>query len=355
MRKGMKRSRTTYIMATILLTLHTVCVHAADYVYSAGYGLQFSWQTDDRVGVTTGNVSYGEMEQLSFWASSKESASRQDRSLYAVGYQLKPSTTYYSYSPYRWAEVFDAHSIQCRYDQQTQSGNGSTAGIATCDYQMAKAETSTADCTFPYRHIGGVMRISFLAPAAMTIAGLKVSAETPALATAAVMDIIGQKILPGGYADALTLTTENISVAKGEETVLYLSLPAQDLSSTMLSLTVKDDKGAETLIATLKGPDVKAGCLYEMPLSKTSGAAAKASAPLKETAPQPAAGITNPVAHADDFPTDTDYKCDVTSSISPLHLINIYNSSYYTLQGVKTTTPTKGQVYLHKGKKIIFY
>lgn len=344
--------RTIIICSAALLL--SVEAWAIGYEFRQGKGLELSWQTDDRVGVTTGNVSYGTMEQLSFWTSSKESASRLDRSLYAVGYQLKPTTTYYSYSPYKWVENFDAHNIRCRYDQQKQSGNGSTSGLALCDYQMTKATTSTSDCTFPYRHIGGVMRISFLAPTAMTIAELKITTDTPTLATTAVMDIIDQKVVLEGYAAALKLTTENISVAKGEEAVLYLSIPAQDLSSTMISISVKDDKGAETSIATLKGPNIKAGYLYDMPLTKVSRAAAKAFAPTKEAAPQKAAGISNPVAHAEDILTDTDYKCEVVSSISPLHINNIKDNNYYTLQGMKTTMPVKGQVYIHKGKKTIF-
>lgn len=340
-----------FCLTAVLLSVE---VKAVSYEYQEGKGLKLSWQTKDRVGITLGNVNNGEMEQLSFWASSTESASPLDRQLYAVGYLLKPDATYYSYSPYKWSAKFDARAIECRYDNQTQSGNGSTSGLVSCDYQMAKATTSTSDCTFLYRHIGGVMRISFLAPTAMTIAELKVTTDTPTLATTAVMDIIDQKVVLDGYADALTLAIDHISVTKGEETVLYLSVPAQDLSSTVISISVKDDNGAETSIATLKGPNVKAGYLYEMPLAKASRAAAKAFAPTKEAAPMRAAGIANPLAHAEDFPIDNDYECELPNAVSHAYINNIIINDYFNLNGIKAETLIKGNTYIHRGKKIIW-
>lgn len=288
---------------------------AIGYEYRQGKGLELSWQTDDKIGITTGNISYGEMEQLTFWASSRESASRLDRSLYAVGYQLKPATTYYTYSPFRWIEKFDAHNILCRYDQQMQSGNGSTSGLASCDYQMAQATVSATEYTFPYRHIGGVMRISFLAPAAMTIAELSVTTETTTLATVAVMDIINKRVSLDEYSDVLTLKTENISVAKGEETVFYISVPAQDLSSTALSISVKERNGNIFPIATILGPDVKAGKLYDINLKEPSRTAARtiqnvqqgSSPSIQAPKIQRVAGIANPLAHTEDILLDSSY------------------------------------------------
>lgn len=297
--------RTIIICSAALLL--SVEAWAIGYEFRQGKGLELSWQTDDRVGVTTGNVSYGTMEQLSFWTSSKESASRLDRSLYAVGYQLKPATTYYSYSPYRWASVFDAHNIQCRYDQQKQEGNGSTFGLASCDFQMAKATTSSTDCTFPYRHIGGVLRISFPAPSAMTIAALCITTETPTLATVAVMDIIDQKVTLDGYSTALTLKTENLSVANGGEVVLYLFIPAQNLSSQKLTMSVKDGKGSNVPLATILGPNVKAGKLYDINLKGQSRAAVQSIQHVQEAVMQRAAGIANPLAHIEDMSFDMSY------------------------------------------------
>ncbi len=335
--------------------LISVGVHAANYTFRSGYGLEFSWQTDDRVGVTSGNVTYGEMEQLSFWTSSTTTASRNDRSLYAVGYQLKPEMTYYSYSPYKWSAEFDAKAIECRYDDQTQNSNGNTATLASCDYQMASATTSTTACTFSYQHIGGVFRISFSAPAAMTIKELLITTDTPVLATIAVMDIIEQKVALDGYSNKLNLMTENISVNKGEEVVIYMVLPAQDLSSTSLSMSVKDEMNNEIPIATVVGPNIKAGYLYDMNLSGHSPAKTpKAFLPAKESAPEKVSGIANPTVHAEDFLIDTDYKCEVVTSISPLRINKIKDNNYYNLQGMKTTKPVKGQVYIHKGKKTIF-
>lgn len=341
--------RTIIICSAALLL--SVEAWAIGYEFRQGKGLELSWQTDDRVGVTTGNVSYGEMEQLSFWTSSKEQASRQDRSLYAVGYQLKPATTYYSYSPYRWASVFDAHNIQCRYDQQKQEGNGSTFGLASCDYQMAKATTSSTDCTFHYRHIGGVLRISFPAPSAMTIAALCITTETPTLATVAVMDIIDQKVTLGGYSTALTLTTENLNVTKAEEVTLYLAMPAQDLSSTNICISVRDDGGNITPLGSFLGPNVKAGRLYDVNLNHKKQAPVAGRTDVAKVMPEAtASGIANPLARTEDFLLDEEYICAVSTpkAETPTH-----DNDYYNLLGVKAVAPIKGNVYIHQGKKIL--
>lgn len=300
----------------------SVEVHAADYTFRSGYGLEFSWLTDDRVGITTGNSSYGVTEQLSFWTS-KTAVLRNERSLYAVGYQLKPGTTYYSYSPYKWKEGFDARTIECRYDKQSQNGNGSTAALASCDYQMASALTSSTACTFSYKHIGGVLRVSFRVPSAMTVEELKITTETPTLATTAVMDIIDQKVTLGGYAAALTLKTENISVANGGEVVLYLFIPAQNLSSTKLTISAKDGNSNNVPLATILGPNVKAGRLYDISLNGQSRAAARTLQNVNnetlqnvnESDIQRVAGIANPLARAEDILLDKSYSVQYVQAV----------------------------------------
>ncbi len=296
---------------------------AIDYVSRQGKGLELSWQTEDRVGVTSGNVVYGEMEQLAFGASNNASASRNDRSLYAVGYLLKPEMAYYSYSPYKWTSVFDARNIQCRYDQQKQVGNDNPSGLAACDYQMAAATASSDAISFSYKHIGGVLRISFLAPSAMTIASLNITADNPVLATVASMDIVSQKVQLGDFAATMTLETGNLSVTKGSEVVLYLFLPAQNLSSSKLGISVKDGNGNSITLATILGPDVKAGRLYDIDLKGQARAAAKTLRNIRqddlqddqESTAQRAAGIANPLAHIDDILLDKSFSVQYVQAV----------------------------------------
>ncbi len=351
----MQKIRKVLIPVAVLLCSSA---SAVNYTFRQGHGLEYSWQTDDRVGITSGIVSYGKMDQLSFWASSKAGTSQNERSLYSVGYQLKTEMQYYSYSPYQWSADFDAHNIRCRFDQQTQNGNGSTSGLASCDYQMASATTSSTDCSFAYQHIGGILRISFPAPATMVMTGLSISTDSPALATTAVMDIIEQKVIPDGYSSELTLQTENLSVKKGEEVVLYVACPAQNLSSMLLTISVNDDASGY-LLGSLLGPNVKAGRLYEISLGASSRAATRTLQNVQqdylqnvqETNIQRIAGISNPLAHAEDFLIDNDYN-PVVAVASPM-ADKRKNDDYYTLDGMRTASPRKGKVYIHKGKKIV--
>lgn len=308
---------TTVIIRHTLLLIATILstgTWAMDYVFQSGYGLQLGWQTDDMVGITTGKVSFGEMEQLSFWTSSRAGATRQDRSLYAVGYQLKTNTLYYSYFPYTWSEAFDAHSIICRYDAQTQNGNSNAASLTACDYQSASAETSATACQFAYRHSGGVMRISFPAPATMTIRSLSLTAESPAIATTAALDIIDGTMTAKDHAKSLVLQTSNISVTKGQQVVLYLASPPQDLTSVILKVIATDGNGNEHRIARIMGPNVKAGRLYDIALTDGSQTAAK-GATATGMASQvnglsqhiTLQGIANPTVHTEDILLDPDY------------------------------------------------
>lgn len=357
-RKNIAKMVKNVLCAATALFL-SVETFAVSYTYLPEYGLQVSWQTDDRVGITTGNISNGTMEQLSFWTSSSAS-SPNDRSLYTVGYLLKPNTAYYSYSPYKWAETFNAGNIKCTYNQQTQTGNDNTSALAKCDYQMAKATTSSSACSFAYKHIGAILRISFLAPADMQIAALNLKTESPTLATAATMDIISQTVTPEDFAATMTLHTENISVAKGAEVVLYMACPPQDLSATSLSITATDGNGNETLLATTYGPNIKSGYLYDFALNKQHRSLSfSKKQQTAESAPLRASGIANPTAHIEDFPIDSDYACSITAvNTDSKPNLNTNNENlknhYYTLDGTQTTNPQKGNVYFHKGKKIFY-
>lgn len=337
-----------------------LCIHASavNYTFRPDYGLELSWQTDDRVGVTTGTATYDVMEQLSFWVSSKQTTSPLERNLYSVGYKLKTETTYYSYSPYRWTETFDAHNIQCRYEQQEQNGNGSTANLAPWDFQMAAATTTSSGCTFSYKHVGSILRFSFPAPAAMTIAEFRVTTETPALATTAVMDIIDQKVTPDGYSTAMVLLTKNISVARGEEVVLYLACPPQNLSTTLLNVSVVDDNGISVPLASFAGPNIKAGRLYDIAFGGASRTAAKTLQNVQQLGLQNVqasdiqrvAGIANPLAQAEDILLDTEYVCAVKAPATDKRTLT---DNYYTLDGMRTASPRTGNIYIHKGKKIV--
>lgn len=298
------------VLTFVLLPLN---MYAMAYDYSCDYGLKVGWQTDDKVGITTGNVTFGMMEQLTFSASATPSAQQKDRSLYSVGYQLKSGTTYYSYRPYQWQEAFDANNIQCRYTGQRQNGNGSTAHLSAYDYQMAAPIVAAEGCIFTYRHVGGILRITFLAPSAMTITSLTITAQDATIATATTMNIISQDTEVSDHANSLTLQTENLNVAKDEEVVLYVALPPQDLSSKTIEISVADGSNAMQTIASVIGPDIKAGMLYDITLTDAPSAAkAKAGNTTLLTMPT-AVGIANPIARTTDILTDPNFSVQYVS------------------------------------------
>lgn len=330
----------------------------ADYIYRPDDGLTFSWKTDDAVGITTGTTN-----QLKFWASSKASATTNERELYAVGYKLKQNTAYYSYSPYKWGATFDATTIQCTYNGQNQDGNASTAGLATYDYQMAAATSTNNACMFVYRHIGSFIRLTFRAPRTMSIAELTLQAETAAIATTATMNLTSATVSLGEKASSFTLTTNNITVTEGEGVALYLTLPAQDLTASELDIVIGDASGTKTRLARIKGMMLKAGMLYEIPLADVQ--AQSHARQLKQTITTDGSrastdGISNPKVQSANITIDPDYQMEaitlpddgtITEIKETKH--NNENDTYYNLGGIITKPHGRKSLYIHKGKKII--
>lgn len=350
-----RNSAQKMLKRVIIITLVSACafvhVGAIDYTYRDSYGIELSWQADNRVGITTGNISYGEMEQLAFWTSTSAMASRNDRSLYAIGYQLKTNTMYYSYSPYRWMESFDARAIKCDYTHQSQMGNGNAAGLAVVDFQMAKSMVGATECNFSYSHIGGVLRISFPAPETLDNATLSISAQKPVISTKATMDILTETAFPEERAYDLSLSCQNLSVSKGQQVVLYLACPAQDLSSEELDIIITDDNGTEHTVARIIGPDIKAGKLYNIAI----GSSSQSEAPtMPRLTPKAVAGVANPTVHTDDILIDETFVLQIVD-ITGITAIPSENSNgtHYNLSGIKVSNPKNGEIYISNGKKYI--
>lgn len=333
---------------------------AMDYLYEQEKRLALAWNTNDKVGITTGVPNYGMMEQLAFWVSSKTSSAPNERSLYATGYALRENTHYYSYSPYMWQDDFDAQHIPCPYTGQKQAANADAKHLSAFDYQMADATPAAGACTFRYKHTGGVLRVSFLAPSAMTLHAVSIKAQTEVLANATEMNIVNQSVTPSGYSKTITLATDNFNVLPGEKVVCYLAVAAQDLSAEKLTVTITDYDGYEQPLATVMGPDIKAGKMYDVAITQTTNA----SKPLHSADKQrqrpiaTAVGVSYPVVVTSAIPIDDTYTVqyveqpDVPTAISvPSHTDN--SGAYYTISGVRVTKNQKGSIVIFKGKKII--
>lgn len=339
--------------------LHFAEASAMDYMYEQGKRLTLAWNANDKVGITTGIANYGMMEQLTFWVSSKIMSAPNERSLYAVGYSLKENTHYYSYFPYSWQNAFDAHNIPCTYEGQKQMANADASHLSAFDYQMADATPAAGACIFSYQHIGGVLRVSFSAPAAMTICSLNINAKTEALVNATEMNIIEKNVTHIGHTKTIRLATDNFCVLPGEKVVCYLAVAVQDLSGEVLNITITDSSGREQTIATIKGPDIKAGRMYDMALTQMQNAAKydNAAAKLRQRPVVTASGVANPVARTTDILVDESYTVqhveqpDVPTALENVTIEN--NGVYFTLSGLRGGNVSRDKICIYKGKKII--
>lgn len=323
-----------------------VMAQASDYRYVAGQGVVCGWSINDRTGMTTGSVNVtGKVQQLCYYVTTVDPVMPQYASTNAIGYALTANSTYYSYYPYKWNSDFNPESIDCNYTEQQQEGNGTLAHLYAKDLSIAKVQTtSSASCDINYQHIGSVLRIVCSAPQAMIPTELLLKTESSVIPATATANLLTQQVEWGGYSDEISIALDGVQLAKGQELVVYLMMPAVDLSAQTLTCTCKLNNGAKLRMATFKGPDMTAGKLYEANLVSS----ASNCKPMKSLAGHTTAtGVEYPTVYAPDFEIDNDYKnyvVSITTGISNITSQCAAPYAEYSVSGVVSGTCNRGLV-----------
>lgn len=292
-----------------LLIIDISKVASITYTYAEGKGLLFAWQTDDLVGITAGIQDNGKTEQMAYFVSSTAQALPNDRTLYSIGYVLKPGMRYYAYYPYSHDALGSGMTLSLDYVWQTQRGNGSTAHLPLMDYALAETVTTSASGEFRFAHLGGVLRIEFVAPFAFSSADLNIYGDRAVLPTIARADLNSGQLYLMTTNRLFPVTLEDFNVRAGDLVTVYVTLPAVRLSGELLTLTLRTWGGAnEYTFPRFYAPDIKRGMLYDIDLTLPVSRAAVQEA---KTFPMPfaaSATLRNPLVHADDILFDTSYK-----------------------------------------------
>lgn len=303
-----KLIRRKFIIIMSSLLLMPSVASAGDFIYEAGRGLSFSWAKDDMVGIAEPVTN----EQLCFWTSSTAMAQNGERSLYAVGFNLKPNTEYCSYYPYSWTSNFSTKSVTFSYLGQYEEMNGNLTHLYDYDFSIAKSKSTSTDCTFAYKRIGCVLRIQATMPRGLKIVELQVKTKSNSIPVKATADLTKETVTWSDYQSKLSLQHTEIPLIPRSTYTAYVAFPAVDLTAEQLTFTLIGKDNTTITFATIEGINFQAGKLYDLNLSASTSPTAN---PFTPTTVSKSQSLSRPVAHADNIPLATGYTIKKISAL----------------------------------------
>ena len=224
-------------------------------------GLAFTWSEGDILGV----FSKTESQQIPVYMSG--GADSKDATFSSRGFQLAAGEQYVAYYPIV-DKLTVSPVIPVDYTGQTQDGNGSYAHLASHDYMVSDAVTSTATnvADFTMHHVGAILRLRITMPKADSYSSVVLSATSDkAFTTKAKLNLFGTELIePYEQASTMTLNLTNAATTDADKvlTVWAMVLPT-DLSSETVTVTVKSATGADDAVFSFQpGKKLASGKAY---------------------------------------------------------------------------------------------
>lgn len=232
-------------------------------------GLAFTWSEGDILGV----FNKTEHQQIPVYMSG--GADSKDATFSSRGFQLAAGEQYVAYYPIV-DKLTVSPVIPVDYTGQTQDGNGSYAHLASHDYMVSDAVTSTATnvADFTMHHVGAILRLRITMPKADSYSSVVLSATSDkAFTTNAKLDLFGTELIkPTEQASTMTLNLTNATTTDADKvlTVWAMVLPT-DLSSETVTVTVKSATGADDAVFSFQpGKKLASGKAYSYDIKPTT-------------------------------------------------------------------------------------
>ena len=224
-------------------------------------GLAFTWSEGDILGV----FNKTEHQQIPVYMSG--GADSKDATFSSKGFQLAAGEQYVAYYPIV-DKLTVSPVIPVDYTGQTQDGNGSDAHLASHDYMVSDAVTSTATnvADFTMHHVGAILRLRITMPKADSYSSVVLSATSDkAFTTKANLNLFGTELIEHTeQASTMTLNLTNAATTDADKvlTVWAMVLPT-DLSSETVTVTVKSATGADDAVFSFQpGKKLASGKAY---------------------------------------------------------------------------------------------
>lgn len=344
-----------------LLAATTTFAFAVDYSYNQQQeGIVAHWTRDDMCGVFTQSNT-----EIIHWTTAGGSNTCP---ISAYGWSLSPNSQYYAYFPFSQSYTANKNlmtALPVSYAEQLQTGNNTTAHLATFDFMTAQATTTADDCHFNFLHHGSVLRIETLLDSKQTVTSLNFSSKESLFATKAEMNAVTGTLKPTEYSPTITLNLKDVTIEKGGTLVAYIMMLPTDLEDKTLevSLTTADGKA---LAAFVKGTRITAGHVYPIALEMKLSANAKSygAKPYNRTTAKPqnrkssAPAIVNSItANIPDFAADSNHRFQQIenneTSIANITAGTTNSNNIYSINGIRISSPSKQSIIIRNGKKYL--
>ncbi|MCI6840407.1 MAG: fimbrillin family protein [Prevotella sp.] len=214
-------------------------------------GLAFTWSEGDILGV----FSKTESQQIPVYMSG--GADSKDATFSSKGFQLAAGEQYVAYYPIV-DKLTVSPVIPVDYTGQTQDGNGSYAHLASHDYMVSDAVTSTATnvADFTMHHVGAILRLRITMPKADSYSSVVLSSDANSFTTKANLDLFNNNgnglINKETTSDKIALNLKNASTTETDKVLtVWMMLSPADFSNKAITVTVKSTtEGTDDVVYT---------------------------------------------------------------------------------------------------------
>ena len=220
-----------------------------------GGNISFRWNKYDRVGIFP-NVG----DQVEFPVG--EGAGTGTAVFDGGGWALKSKSTYVAYYP--WSHINrTGEAIPMTYEGQTQVGNNNTDNLTVRDYIVSNLSTpESGEVTFQFRHMGALVRFILTVPEDGIFTSFTLGCEENVFPVEQTLNVRTNPVTVTNkkMSKTIKMSLGDISVNAGGQMIVYMLLPAVDLSSKILSMNLSTS--STTYMTNFIGKTYKSGKAY---------------------------------------------------------------------------------------------
>lgn len=223
-------------------------------------GPHYAWAANDTIGIFP---SVG--RQVEFSMSS--GAGSTSATFTGGGWGLKSTSTYAAYFPLIGKYYLDSTKIPVTYENQIQTGNGTTTHLGTYDYLAAPtAEVKNGGVSFMFERLGCLIQLNLTISKPTTLTSVTLSPTTSNFTTKGYYDLTesSPSITSTQAVKSLTIELENVKTITEDELVtIYFWTAPLDLSQENIIVKVNSDN-IEIPETVIKGKNFEAGKAYSL-------------------------------------------------------------------------------------------
>lgn len=231
----------------------------ASYTVDPSQGFILNWTDGDVIGI----YPVGGDQHAFPISSGSGSCAQFDGGSWAV----RSTCTYAAYYPFSTDYYTIAQTaLPVSYTGQSQTGNGSTAGLGRYDYQASAATVpeSTGNINITVKHLGCFVRLQLTVPVVGTFTSLTLTSDNGQFVTAGTFDLTSATPSITGTATSasMSMSLSGVSNTAGNKVVtLYMMMAPADLSTSTITATLAGTAN-QSYTANFTGKNMLKGMAY---------------------------------------------------------------------------------------------